>query len=409
MPVSIEDIRAAARALEGAIVKTPLVPAPRLSERLGAELFLKLESLQYTGSFKDRGAFNKLRQLSEAERKAGVIAASAGNHAQGVAYHARRLGIPATIVMPVGTPFTKIERTEALGARVVLEGDSLAAAADAAKGRAEREGLIFVHPYDDAAIIAGQGTIAIEMLEGEPELDALVVPVGGGGLISGIAVAANALRPETAVYGVEAESCASMFEALRGGAFERAGSTLAEGIAVERPGKLTEPVVRELVREIFLAGEDAIERAVQTLLTEAKVLAEGAGAAPFAAVEANRGRFAGKKVGLVVSGGNIDSQVLSSILLRGLVREGRMVRLRIELPDEPGALRRVAGIVGDSGANIIEVYHQRLFSDVPIKHAELDLVMETRSIDHAREIMERLAQAGFKNRMLSSRAGDGGE
>jgi threonine dehydratase len=409
MPVSIEDIRAAARALEGVVVKTPLVPAPRLSERLGAQIFLKLESLQYTGSFKERGALVKLRRLGEAERKRGVIAASAGNHAQGVAYHARRLGIPATIVMPVSTPFTKIERTQMLGARVLLEGACLAEAEASAQARAEREGLVLIHPYDDPAIIAGQGTIALEMLAAEPALDALVVPVGGGGLISGMAIAAKALKPSVAVFGVEAAACASMFEALRGGKLERAGSTLAEGIAVERPGTLTEPVVRALVDEIMLASEDAIERAVEMLLVEAKVLAEGAGAAPFAAAEANRERFAGKRVGLVVSGGNIDSSVMSSILLRGLVREGRLVRLRVELPDRPGALRQVAGIVGESGGNIIEVYHQRLFSDVPIRFAELDLMIETRSIDHARGITEALGRAGFKNRMLSTRAGDGGE
>jgi threonine dehydratase len=409
LPVSIEDIRAAAAALEGFVVKTPLVASPRLSERFAAEIFLKLENLQYTGSFKDRGALIKLQTLSEAERARGVIAASAGNHAQGVAYHARRLGIPAAIVMPVGTPFTKIERAARLGARVVFEGAGLAEATEVAEATGRREGLVFVHPYDDPAIIAGQGTVALEMLAAEPGLDALVVPVGGGGLISGIAIAAKHLKPDIALFGVEAAACASMFEALRGGRFERAGPTLAEGIAVERPGKLTEPVVRALVEEIFLVGEDAIERAVEMLLVEEKTLAEAAGAAPLAALEEQCARFAGKKVGLVISGGNIDSRVLSSALLRGLVRDGRLIRLRVELLDQPGALHQVAGIVAESGANIVEAHHQRLFCDVPIKYAELDLVVETRNPGHAREIMAKLSAAGFKNRLLSTRAGEGGE
>ncbi len=407
--VSIDDIRTAAAALEGFVVKTPLIAAPRLSDRLGAEIFLKLESLQYTGSFKDRGAFVKLRSLSESERRAGVIAASAGNHAQGVAYHAKRLAIPATIVMPVATSFTKIERTEALGARVTLAGANLAEAAEIAEAQARRDGLVFIHPYDDLAIISGQGTIGLEMLAAEPRLDAIVVPVGGGGLIAGIGIAAKHLKPGLALFGVEAAACPSMFEAVHGRTMERAGSTLAEGIAVTKPGKLTEPIVRALVDEIFLAAEDAIECAVESLLIEEKILAEGAGAVPLAALAGRRERFAGKKVGLVVSGGNIDSRVLSSVLLRGLVRDGRMVRLRVELLDQPGALQQIAGIIAACGANIIEAHHQRLFSDVPIKFAELDIVVETRNRDHAREIMAKLGGAGFKNRLLSSRAAEGGD
>jgi threonine dehydratase len=409
MAVGFEDIRAAARLIEGAVVATPLVRAPRLSERFGAEIFLKLENLQYTGSFKDRGTLVKLAGLSGAERARGVIAASAGNHAQGVAYHARRLGIAATIVMPKATPFTKIEHTARLGAKVVLEGASLTEAAAFAEEKAARESLVFVHPYDDPAIIAGQGTIGLEMLAAEPALDALVVPVGGGGLISGIAVAAKHLKPEIAVFGAEAAACTSMAEALRGRRFGRAGVTLAEGIAVERPGRLTEPLVRALVTDIVVVSEEAIERAVETLLVEAKVLAEGAGAVPLAAVEAAAERFAGKKIGLVVSGGNIDSRVLSSVLLRGLIRAGRLFRVRVELLDLPGALQQVAGIIAAAGANVVEVHHQRLFSDVPIKSAELDLMVETRNLEHASEIMASLAAAGFKNRMLSSRSADSGD
>ena len=408
-PVTIADIRAAARALDGVIVKTPLVRAARLSGRLGAEVFLKLESLQFTGSFKDRGAFIKLSRLSAAQRKAGVIAASAGNHAQGVAYHARALSIRAVIVMPEATPFSKIERTRALGAEIVLEGASVGEAADYATARAGQDTLTFVHPYDDAAIIAGQGTIALEMLAAEPGLEALIVPVGGGGLICGNAIAAKAVKPEIEVFGVEAAAFASMSQALKGQPIEAGGSTLAEGIAIARPGALTRPVVAALVEEMLVVDEDQIERAVETLVIAEKLLAEGAGAAPLAALEANRERFEGRKVGLIVSGGNIDSRVLSSILLRGLVRDGRMVRIRVEILDQPGALNAVSGLIAETGGNIIEVSHRRLFSDVPIKYAELDLMIETRNAAHGDEIMDRIAKAGFAVRALSSRAaGDGG-
>ncbi len=405
--ISIGDIRAAAAALDGCIVKTPFIVAPRLSDRLGATIFLKLESLQYTGSFKDRGALIKLLGLNESERARGVIAASAGNHGQGVAYHAKRLDIPATIVMPKATPFTKIERTAELGAHVLLEGASLAEATVFAEAKAEREGLVFVHPYDDPAIIAGQGTVALEMLSVEPGLEVLIVPIGGGGLIAGIASAAKTLKPGLAIFGVEAAACPSMYRVLRGEAVTRGGSTLAEGIAVERPGKLTEPVIRASVEEIFLVSEDAIECAVETLLCEEKILAEGAGATPLAALADQRDRFNGKKIGLVISGGNIDSRILSSVLLRGLVRGGRVVRLRIELLDQAGSLHRVTGIIAEQGANIIEAHHQRLFSDVPIKYAELDLMIETRNAEHARQIMTKLTSAGFKIRMLSSRSAAG--
>ena len=403
--VSIEDIRAAAASLEGVAVRTPLIAAPRLSERTGAEIFLKLESLQYTGSFKDRGALIKLRSLSESERRAGVIAASAGNHAQGVAYHAKRLGIPATIVMPAATPFTKIEQTRRFGPRIVLHGESLTEATAHALEISRREGLVLVHAYDDPDIIAGQGTVGLEMLEAEPGLDVLVVPVGGGGLISGIAIAAKRLKPAIAIYGVEAEACPSMHRALRGLGAPPGASTLAEGIAVKEPGRLTLPIVREHVEEILLVGEAAIEQAVEELLIGEKILAEGAGAAPLAALETDLARWRGRKVGLVISGANIDSRILSSILLRGLVRSGRLVRLRLELLDQPGSLAKVASIIADAGANVVEVSHQRLFADVPVKHTELDLMIESRSPEHAREIMDKLAAAGFPNRALGIRSG----
>jgi threonine dehydratase len=404
MPVTLDDIRAAQGLLEGVVVKTPLVPAPRLSERLGADILLKLENLQYTGSFKDRGAFVKLHGLSEAARRAGVIAASAGNHAQGVAYHARNLGIRATIVMPESTPFTKVEETRRLGAEIVLHGARLGESTDFAMETAAREGSTFVHPYDDPAVIAGQGTIALEILTAAPDVDALIIPIGGGGLIAGNSIAAKALKPAVAIFGVEAAAVPSMYEALRGLPPTASGSTLAEGIAVQRPGRLTEPVVREMVDDVLLAGEDEIERAVEALLLEEKVLAEGAGAAPLAALEANGERFSGQTVALIISGGNIDARMVSSVLLRGLVRDGRIIRLRVEIVDQPGALNKVSGIVAETGGNIIEVYHQRLFSDVPVKFAELDLMIETRNAEHGREIMRKMTEAGFSNRLLSSRA-----
>ncbi|MGB8276269.1 MAG: threonine ammonia-lyase [Alphaproteobacteria bacterium] len=404
MAVTFDDIRAAAGALDGVAVKTPLIRSPRLSERFGAEIFLKLESLQYTGSFKDRGAFVKLDRLSADERKAGVIAASTGNHAQGVAHHARRLGIPATIVMPVTTPFTKVEHTRRFGPRIVSQGETMAEATEFAIATAKGQGLAFIPAYDDPAIIAGQGTVGLEMLAAEPGLDTLIVPLGGGGLIAGIAIAAKHIKPDIAIYGVEAASFPAMHCALHGIELKSGGSTLADGIAVKYPGKLTQPVIREQVADVLLVDEEGIERAVETLLIGEKLLAEGAGAVPLAALEANRERFEGRKVGLVISGGNIDSRILSSILLRGLVRSGRLIRLRVELLDQPGALQKVAEVIAKSGANVVELSHQRLFSDVPIKHAELDLTIETRSPEHAREVTERITAAGFPTRLLSSRA-----
>ncbi len=403
MTVTFEDIQDAARQLEGRVVRTPGLPSVVLSELAGADIVLKLENLQVTGSFKPRGAYIKLASLSAKDRKQGVIAASAGNHAQGVAYHARALGIPATIYMPESTPFSKVGRTEALGAKVVLEGEGLAEAREAALRQGEAEGQPFIHPYDDEKIIAGQGTVGLELLTDYPDLDVLVVPIGGGGLIAGTALAAKALKPDIEVVGVEAALFPSMSQALRGAAPAAApggGQTIADGIAVKVPGELTQPIIAEHVGDILLADETALERAVQTYLVEQRLVAEGSGAASLAAVLENRDRFAGKKVGLVVSGGNIDSRLLSTILMRGLIREGRMVRLRVEITDAPGVLSKVSGLIGDCGGNIVEVYHQRLFYDLPVKQAEVDVVLETVDSAHVSEIIDKLENAGFRVRLL---------
>ena len=340
LPVTIADIRRAAAAIAGAVERTPTIAAPGLSELAGCEIHLKLETLHRTGSFKERGALNKLLTLGPAQRQAGVVAMSAGNHAQGVAYHARRLGIPATVVMPEGTPFIKIERTEGLGADVVLKGDSLVAAREAAETLAREDGLTFVHPYDDPAVIAGQGTIALELLADRPDLDTIVAPIGGGGLISGIAVAAKALNPRIDIVGVQATLYPAMHRLMRG---EDPGpaadaATLAEGIAVKEPGQLTRRIVEALVSDILLVDEAMLEDAVEILLDRQKLVAEGAGAAGLAAILAAPARFAGRRVGIVVSGGNIDVRLLASILMRGLVREGRLVRLRAELARRAGRL-----------------------------------------------------------------------
>ena len=405
--IGIDDIRAAAAAISGAVLRTPAVSAPALGELVGAELVLKLEMLHPTGSFKERGALNKLLSLDAAQRAAGVIALSAGNHAQGVAYHARRLGIPATIVMPADTPFTKVERTEACGARVVLRGAGLAEARIAAEDLARAEALTPIHPYDDAKVIAGQGTVALELIADHPELDALIVPIGGGGLISGIALAAKALKPAIEIIGAQCRLYAAMAHALGRCPPPAGGTTLAEGIAVKEPGDLTRPIVEALVADILLADEVALERAVATLLDVEKLVVEGAGAAPLAALMSEPSRFRGKRIGLVLSGGNVDARLIASILQRQLVRAGRLVRLRIEISDMPGALAKIAAIIGEKGGNIVEIYHQRLFQDVPVKLAEVDAVIETRNPRHVGEVVAALAGAGFPTRLLSSTAMDG--
>ncbi|MBM3516407.1 MAG: threonine ammonia-lyase [Alphaproteobacteria bacterium] len=404
MAPSVADIRAAAAMLEGAIVRTPLVAAPRLSALLGCTISLKLESMQYTGSFKDRGAYVKLSRLSPAEARAGVIAMSAGNHAQGVAYRARHFGVPAVIVMPESTPFGKVERTRDLGAEVVLSGDTIDAAAVTARELASARGLTFVHPYDDPDIIAGQGTVGLEMLADDPALEVIVVPVGGGGIISGIATATKALSPGVRVVAVEAKLFPSMYEAVHGMPATSAGYTIADGIAVKAPGALTRAIIERLVDDMLLVEEAALESAVHLLMERCGVVAEGAGAAALAGVYANRELFAGRRVGLVVTGGNIDARLYAAVLNRGLMRDGRLVRLRVGIVDQPGVLARVVGVIGANGGNIIDVVHQRLFFDVPVRQADVDIVVETRSADHVHALLDDLRAAGFPARVLVSRS-----
>jgi len=398
--ISLDDIRAAATAIRDTVVDTPCVHSRALSAITGVELVLKLENLQFTGSFKDRGALVRLLALSEAERKRGVIAMSAGNHAQAVAYHAQRLGIPATIVMPRYTPDIKTGRTRAFGAEVILHGEILAEAAQRARQLASERGLTLVHPYDDRLVIAGQGTIALEMLAAWPDLDVLVIPVGGGGLIAGNAIAAKALKPDIEIIGVETRRFPSMQQALQGQAPQCGTATLADGIAVKTPGELTLPVIRELVSRIQLVDEEDIEQAVLLLMEVEKLVVEGAGAAGLAAVLANRAALAGRKVGLIISGGNIDLPVLSSIIQRGLVRSGRLVRIRVDMRDVPGALARVAACIGDSGANIVRLAHERTFTALPLQQVGVEFVLQTRGLAHVSEVMAALQQAGYPVQQL---------
>ena len=393
--VTIADIETAAKTIAGAVVNTDFDHSRTLSEMTGAEIWLKFENLQFTGAFKERGALNKLAALSPDERRRGVIAMSAGNHAQGVAYHASRLGIPSTIVMPQGTPTVKVENTRLLGAAVMLEGPTLEDAAAFARDYGQRHGLVFVHPFDDPLVIAGQGTIALEMLDAVPDLDTLVIPIGGGGLAAGMAVAAKARRPSIRIIGVEAALYPSMYNALKGSSLPVRGDTLAEGIAVKNPGVLTEKLLRELVDDIALVSEADLERAVSLLITIEKTVVEGAGAAGLAALLADPHRYKGQKVGLVLCGGNIDTRLLASVLTRELARDGRLTRLMIDIPDRPGQLARVSTVIGDCGANIVEVYHQRVFTDLPAKGTELHLVIETRDRAHLMITVEALKAAGY--------------
>jgi threonine dehydratase len=373
-----------------------MLPAPNLSALTGAEVYVKYENLQVTNSFKDRGAFVKLASLSETERKRGVIAISAGNHAQSVAYHAARLKIPATIVMPTATPFVKVQATRAHGADVVLDGDTLSEAQARADALSEQRHLTWVHPYDDVMIIAGQGTIALEMLETEPDLDMLVVPIGGGGLIAGTAIAARGMKPTIEIIGVECTLYPSMWNALHDAKLPLGGLTLAEGIAVKTVGALTLPVARELITDIVLVDEAHLERAVNAYLCLQKAIAEGAGAAGLAAMLAQPKRFHGNKVGLILSGGNIDPRILASIMVRELEREHRIVSFRLTVYDRPGVLGEIATRLGELGANILEVDHRRLFLDVPAKGAKLDVTIETRDRAHAESILQTLAADGYK-------------
>jgi threonine dehydratase len=405
MPVSLADIEAARQRLRGAVAETKCDWSRTLSDILDCRIWLKFENLQFTASFKERGALNHLSQLSPGERERGVIAMSAGNHAQGVAYHARRLSVPATIVMPVNTPTVKVVNTRRHGAEVIIEGSTVEEAAAFACEYGRERRLGFIHPYDDAQVIAGQGTVALEMLGAAPEIDTLVVPVGGGGLISGMAIAAKALRPDIQVIGVQAALYPSMYNLMKGQHLPMRGDTLAEGIAVKTPGSLTAPVVRDLVDDILLVSEPQIENAVSTLITIEKTVVEGAGAAGLAAVCAHRNRFRGRNVGLVLCGGNIDSRLLAGVLTRELAREGRLSQLTIDLADQPGQLAHVANVLGEAGANIVEVYHQRVFSDLPAKGALLEVVIETRDRSHLEEVVTKLRQTGLEVEVRSNAGG----
>jgi threonine dehydratase len=400
--VTFADIEAARRAIAGHVLRTPILPAPPLSALTGAEVYVKYENLQVTNSFKERGARVKLAALGAEERRRGVIAMSAGNHAQAVAYHARRLAIPATIVMPVYTPFVKVRATETLGAAAVLHGDTLAEAQARAEEIAVARNFVWVHPYDDPHIIAGQGTIALEMLEDVPDLDVLIIPIGGGGLIAGNAIAARAVKPSIDIVGVECALYPSMWNAIHQGNKPCGGATLAEGIAVKNVGVLTLPVVRECVNDIILVDEPLIERAVNAFLTLQKAMAEGAGAAGLAAMLAEPDRFRGRKVGLILCGGNIDPRILASIMVRELERADRIVSFRLTIPDRPGILGQIATRLGQFNANILGVDHHRLFLDVPAKGASVDVTMETRDRAHAEEIFRALAADGYQPARMPS-------
>jgi threonine dehydratase len=393
-PPTLDDVRAAAARIKGEVERTPTRHSTTLSQIAGCDIWLKFENLQFTSSFKERGALNKLLSLTPEQRKRGIAAMSAGNHAQGVAYHAGRLGIPTTIVMPEFTPFIKVKHTKDFGARVVLEGATLTESFGRANQIAQSEGLAFVHPYDDPVIIAGTGTIALEMLADAPDIDTLVVPIGGGGLISGIAIAAKALKPSIEIYGVQSLAYPSMYDAVKGADLPCSGQSVAEGIAVKSPGEMTRKIVGEFVKDIFLVREDEIERAIAQLLEIEKTVVEGAGAAAFAAIAGHRELFKGRKLGIVLSGGNIDMRLLSNVILRELSREGRMFSVAIVIDDRPGILARIAALVGEAGGNILEVSHNRMI-DSSAKSATLGMLIEARDNDHAREIRAHLEGAGF--------------
>jgi threonine dehydratase len=402
MTVTLESIHDTARRLSGHVVRTPCHRSETLSAITGAEIYLKFENQQFTASFKDRGALAKLLSLDEAQRRRGVIAMSAGNHAQGVAHHATRMGIPATIVMPVSAPFNKVQQTRRLGATVVQHGMQLADAEIRAHEIAVEQGLVFVHPYDDETVIAGQGTVALEMLEDHPDIDCLCVPIGGGGLLAGMAIAARGIKPSIGLIGVQTRAFPAMHAAIAGTTPQFATQTIAEGIAVRNVGRITREIIGRLVEDILLVDESDIENAISLLISIEKTVAEGAGAAGLAAVLTHPERFRGRKVGIVICGGNIDTRLLGIVLQRQLVREQRLVTLRFEITDLPGTLGRIAGLIGESGANIIDVTHHRLFLDVPAKAADLDFTIETRDADHTAAVEAALHAAGLMPRRLSS-------
>ena len=394
--LSLQDIEQAAERLQGQLLDTPCVESRTLSQLTGAQVFLKFENLQYTASFKERGACNKLAQLTPEEGKRGVIAMSAGNHAQGVAYHAQRLGLRAVIVMPRFTPGVKVERTRGFGAEVVLHGDTLDEARAHALLLAEREGLVFVHPYDDEAIVAGQGTVGLEMLRAVPTLQTLVVAVGGGGLIAGMATAAKALKPGIEVIGVQTTRFPAMVNAVKGTHHPQGTSTIADGIAVGTPGEITQAIIRERVDDLLLVDEGDIEQAMVMLLEIEKTLVEGAGAAGLAALLKYPERFAGKQVGLVLCGGNIEPLLLAAIIERGMVRAGRLARIKVSVRDIPGSLAKITATVADAGANIDEVHHQRAFTVLAVQSVEIELVIQTRGRSHIQDVISALNAAGFE-------------
>lgn len=393
--LTVDDIRAAAARIEGAVVRTDCDYSRTLSEITGAEVWLKFENLQFTAAYKERGALNALLHLNEEQRQRGVIAASAGNHAQGLSYHGSRLGIPVTIVMPRSTPTVKVMQTEAVGGTVVLEGETFDEAYAHARAMERQLGMTFIHPFDDPLVAAGQGTVALEMLEDVPDLDMLVIPVGGGGLASGMGIAARAVKPDIALIGVEAELFPSMYNRLRHNELPCGGDTLAEGIAVKEPGVFTSRVLRGLLDDIVLVDEGSLERAVSLLLQIEKTVAEGAGAAGLAAVLAHPARFKGRKIGIPITGGNIDTRLLANVLLRDLARSGRLARLRLTLQDRPGALYKVMKEFDNHNVNIIEIYHQRIFTHLPAKGLITDIECEARDKDQLDALVESLREKGY--------------
>lgn len=396
LPITVDDILAARTRIAGAVVKTPTLISKTFSDMLGCNVYLKFENLQFTAAYKERGALNRLLQLDDASKAKGVIAASAGNHAQGLAYHGKRLGVPVTIVMPTTTPIVKVTQTRGHGATVVQYGEKFDDAYAHARKLEVEQGLTFVHPFDEPDIMAGQGTVALEMLEDAPEIDTLVVPIGGGGLFSGMATAARAMKPDIRVVGVQAELYPSMYSFIKGGELACDGDTLAEGIAVKQPGAITRRVVERLADDVLLVTERRLEEAVSLLLQIEKTVVEGAGAAGLAALLTHREQFVGRNVGLVLTGGNIDTRLLANVLLRDLARSGRLARLRIILQDRPGALFHVARIFDQEAVNILELSHQRIFTNLPAKGLSLDVECETRDGDHLKRLIHALREAGYE-------------
>ena len=396
LPISVDDILAARVRISGAVVHTPTLVSQTLSTMLGCKVYLKFENLQFTAAYKERGALNRLLQLDDEAKRTGVIAASAGNHAQGLAYHGRRLGVPVTIVMPTTTPTVKVTQTQGHGATVVLHGEKFDDASAYARQLGKEKGLTFVHPFDEPDIMAGQGTVALEMLEDAPEIDTLIVPIGGGGLFSGMATAAKAMKPDIRVYGVQAELYPSMYDHIKGANLPCDGDTLAEGIAVKEPGELTRRFVERMADDVLLVSERHLEEAVSLLLQIEKTVVEGAGAAGLAALLTHKELFAGRNVGLVLTGGNIDTRLLANVLLRDLARSGRLARLRVILQDRPGALFHVARIFDQEAVNILELSHQRIFTNLPAKGLSLDVECETRDGEHLDRLITALREAGYE-------------